>query len=275
MCMRRRAAVVLLLTVAMLAGGCGLADVTTSPDTHGYDGPLYLPREAATHPRAGAAGDVVDCETWGAGGFSDESVYNGGATAGTATGALEVAGSEGGFAGVQEGLLVAKEESDRILYVLEVNGVVKQAVILHNGPATEGAGGHGWYVESWANCDYSEMPRSFTDSLGLQIWTDSTGRPAPTTSVQSWTGPEHCSWQSMTFLDLGKATYVRAPLPRLDEHFHHNYQDHAQLPADVIDTGFQRDERHLWLSPDKQRAFVGTVGDVEVWPRAIEPLGCM
>ena len=52
--------------------------------------------------------------------------------------ALEVAQSEGGFSGVQEGLLVAKEEDDRVLYVVEVDGVVKQAVIVHDGPATEG-----------------------------------------------------------------------------------------------------------------------------------------
>jgi hypothetical protein len=137
---------------------------------------------------------------------------------------------------VQAGLLVAKEEEDRVLYVLEVDGAFKQAVIVRNGPATEGAGGAGWYVESWAHCDYSELPRPFTDSLGLQIWTDSSGRPAPTTSVQSWRGPEHCSWQSMTFLYLGKAAYVRDPLPELDEYFDEQYDEHAVLPADAIDT---------------------------------------
>jgi hypothetical protein len=175
---------------------------------------------------------------------------------------------------VQEGLLVATEEEDRVLYVLEVDGAFKQAVIVRNGPATEGAGGAGWYVESWAHCDYSEMPRSFTDSLGLQIWTDSSGRPAPTTSVQSWRGPEHCSWQSMTFLYLGKAAYVRDPLPELDEYFDEQYDEHAVLPPDAIDTGFEHGDEHLWLSTDKKRAFVGTVDDVEAWPRTTQPLGC-
>jgi hypothetical protein len=175
---------------------------------------------------------------------------------------------------VQDGFQVAKKEEGRVLYVVEVGGVVKQAVIVHDGPATEGAGGDGWYVESWAHCDYSELPRTFTDSIGLQVWVDRAGRPAPTTTIASWTGPEHCDWQSMTFLDLGKATYVRDPLPELADYFTDRYRPHSALPADALDSGFQHDRDHLWLSPDKRRAFVGARDDVEVWPRATQPLGC-
>ena len=46
------------------------------------------------------------------------------------------------------------------------------------------------------------------------------------------------------------------------------------LPADAVDTGYQRDGDHLWLSPDEQRAFVGSRADVEIWPRSIQRLGC-
>ena len=218
---------------------------------------------------------MVDCGTWGAGGFSDTEVYGEGATADSPEQALEVARSERGFGGAQQGLRVAKQEEHRVLYVLEVRGVVKQAVIVRNGPATEGAGGPGWYVESWARCDYSELPRWFTDSIGLQIWTDRPGRPLPTTTIESWTGPEHCGWQSMTFLHLGEAQYVRDPEPDLADFFAEPYVAHHQLPPTAVDTGFQRDGHHLWLSPDKQRAFVGrTPDDVEIWPRTIKPLGC-
>jgi hypothetical protein len=201
-------------------------------------------------------------------------VYGEGATANSPEQAPEVARGEGGFGGVQEGLHVAKNDEDRVLYVLEVGGVIKQAVIVRDGPATEGAGGAGWYVESWAHCDYSELPRSFTDSLGLQIWTDSSGRPVPTTTIESWTGPEHCAWQSMTFLHIKKAVFVRDPQPDLADFFAEPFDEHAELPVDRIDTGFERNGEHLWLSPDKQRAFVGAPGDVEVWPRTIRPLGC-
>ncbi len=216
----------------------------------------------------------MECDTWGSGGFSDAEVYGDGATADTAERALEVARSERLFGGAQEGLRVGKEEDDRILYVLEVQGAIKQAVIVHNGPATEGAGGPGWYVESWAHCDFSEFPRSFTDGIGLGVWTNASGRPVPTTTIESWRGPEHCNWQSMTFLSLGKAVYVRDPQSDLADFFAEPYRQHAELPAAAMDTGFERDGQHLWLSADDQRAFVGTADDVEVWPRTIEPLGC-
>lgn len=273
--MGRCAAVILPFAFALAVSACGGADVTSGePAEHTYDGPLYVTRQEAEHPRAGAAGDVVDCKAWGSGGFSDVDVYADGATASGPGQALKVAASEWLFGGVQEGLRVAKREEDRVLYVFEVEDVVKQAVIVRDGPATEGAGGAGWYVESWAHCDYSEFPRSFTDTLGLQIWTDSLGRPMPTTTIESWRGPEHCDWQSMTFLYLGKAVYVREPQPELADYFAEPYDGHAELPANAVDTGFQRDGERLWLSPDEQRAFVGTEDDVELWPRAIQHFGC-
>ena len=272
--MKHVAAVLVALCLSSLAG-CGEDDVRAGdPAEHAYDGPLVVSRGEAVHPRAGAAGNVVDCTTWGSGGTSGAGVYAEGATADSPAKALEVARSEGGFGGVQEGLLVAAQEDDRVLYVVEVDGVVKEAVIVHDGPATKGAGGPGWYVESWATCDYSELPRSFTDSIGLQVWQDTNGHAVPTTTLESWTGPEHCDWQSMTFLDLGRATYVRAPQSDLGDHFAERYRAHATLPAEAVDTGYQRDGDRLWLSPDKERIYVGTRADVEVWPRTTRPLGC-
>jgi hypothetical protein len=274
--MSRRLAVLVILAGVLATSGCGEADdvVRVEAVEPSYDGPLYVTRADAKHPSAGAAGEVIDCATWGDGGFSDQDVYGEGATAASADGALDVARSERGFGGVQEGLLVAKKEEDRILYVLDVAGQLKQAVIVRNGPATEGAGGAGWYVESWAHCDYSELPRSFADSIGLQIWTDSDGQPVATTTIESWVGPEHCDWQSMTFLFLGKAVYVRDPQPELGDYFAEPYDESARLPKGALRTGFERDGQRLWLSQDKQRAFVGAAEDVEVWPRAVRELGC-
>ncbi len=44
--------------------------------------------------------------------------------------------------------------------------------------------------------------------------------------------------------------------------------------ADAVDTGFSRDGKHLWLSLDSEQAFVGTVDEVEAWPRDNRGLGC-
>lgn len=263
------------LTCCLLAGCGDDAVATGEPASRAWTGPLHVAAADATHPRAGAAGEVVDCATWGDGGSAGEGPYADGATADSPVDALAVARSEGLFGGAQTGLLVAKEEDDRVLYVLEVDGAVKQAVIVHDGPATEGAGGDGWYVESWAVCDYSELPRSFTDSIGLEIWSDGSGRAVPTTTIEAWHGPEHCDWQSMTFLTVRGTQFVRRPQADLAEHFAGPYEQHTSLPGDAVDTGFERDGDHLWLAADGQRAFVGSRSDVEAWPRVVEPLGCM
>ena len=253
--------------------GCGNAG-PGEPAATAYDGPLYLSAAAASHPRAGAAGDAVDCDTWGAGGFSRQAVYAEGATADSPQGALERARSEHGYDGVQVGLLVAAQEKDRVLYVVEVEGEIKQAVIVHDGPATEGTGGPGWYVESWARCDLSELPRTYTDSIGVQVWTDAAGAPVPTRTVQSYPGSEHCAWTTMTFLEAEDAVYVRDPLPELADFFATPYRADVALPDDAVATGYQRDGKRLWLSADGGQAFVGSPGSVEAWPRTVKPLGC-
>lgn len=265
-----------LALLGMTLSACGDEVTTGEPATTAYEGPLHVTRDQAVHPGAGAAGDVVECTTWGSGTFASTTPYGSGATADSPAAALEVARSEAAFNGAWDGLLVAREEADRVLYVVEVDGVVKQAVIVHDGPATDGAGGAGWYVESSAHCDEAELPASYADNVGLQVWRDSEGRIAPTTRIASYEGPEHCDWQSMTFLYLDEASnaYVREPQADLGEFFRASYDDHAELPAGAVDTGYEHDGEHLWLAPDKGIAYVGTPDDVEAWPRTRRSLGC-
>lgn len=78
----------------------------------------------------------------------------------------------------------------------------------------------------------------------------------------------------MTFLHLGEVHYVRDPEPALAELFAEPYVAHRDLPANAVDTRFERDGNHLWLSPDRHRAYIGTRDDVEVWPRSIERPEC-
>lgn len=266
----------LVLSTLSACGSEGAEPSVTSatPTATQYDGPLVLPEGQGRHPRAGAAGDVVDCTTWGTGGHYGPGIFQSGATADNPEKALVNARSEGGWSGVQTGLVPARREADRALYVVEVDGVLKQAVIVHDGPATKGAGGPGWHIESWATCDFSELPRSFTDSIGLQLWTDGSGSTVPTTKVQSYPGAEHCSWESMTFLNLGKDDYVRDPDPDLADYFAENFREHATVPTEARDTGFERDGHHLWIAADKSVAYVGAAVDAEVWPRTVRSLGC-
>ena len=47
--------------------------------------------------------------------------------------------------------------------MITVDDVIKEAVIVRNGPAAANTGGPGWYVESWATCDYAELPPEYAE----------------------------------------------------------------------------------------------------------------
>jgi len=116
-----------------------------------------------------------------------------------------------------------------VLYTYEVDRRVKQAMIVHRGKAVDG--GTGWYVESWARCDWAELPAALGDALGLEVWTDPSGRRVATGRVVSSRGPEHCDWQDMTFLSIDGGdladgqTYVEHPQSEL-------YPGHFAVPYD-------------------------------------------
>ena len=262
-----------LVVAALLLTGCGTATGPEESSSGSSSGSLHLSREEATHPEAGAAGEHVECDTFGSGGFSEADVYAEGATAGTPEEALDVAASEWLFPGPRKGLERVAEEGDRVLFVLEIEGEVKEAIVVRDGPATEGAGGDGWYVESWAQCDPVELPPWYTGSIGLRVWTDEKGRPVPTSTMEAWRGPKHCEWQAMTFLQLRGTTYVGNLQPELEEFAVGPYRPHVELPGDAVDTGFRRHGDRLWLAADRTRAYVGAdPNNVEEWPSA--QLGC-
>jgi len=140
----------------------------------------------------------------------------------------------------------------------------------------------GWGVESWATCDPAELPASVTDALGIGVWEDPSGRRVPVTEVRSFQGDEHCDWQDITFLLLGPDgdadEYVRDPSGELDELLRTTYDANAVLPDDATDTGLHRDGRRLWLGVGHETAYLVALDDphdVERWPAAKRPIGCM
>ena len=196
-------------------------------------------------------------------------------------GAAEAAG-EGLVLSVPGDLARAAASGDRVLYVAEVDGRPKAAAVVHDGPASEGAGGDGWYVESWAVCDVVELPAEFVAERGYEVWTDPAGRIVPTRRLEVFRGAEHCDWQDMTFLRLGRwhddvPTFVRDPEPDpyLREYVAEPFVAGTTVPPDAVDSGFRRGGDRLWLAPDEARAYVGaTPDDVELWPRVVRRLGC-
>ena len=280
--MSRGRAAALALAAALLLAGCGRSAVTdVAPEAPPYEGPLFVevtaPLTEEDADRSGAAGLVVDCDFPGIG-DSRSSPYDGGSVTRSPAAALTEQVAEV-HRHRTDGFREARAEPDRVLYTYEVDRRVKQAYIVHRGPAVDGK--TGWYVESWARCDWAEFPPALVEEMGLQVWSDRSGRRVPTSRLVSSAGPEHCDWQDMTFLSLdggsldGGQSYVAHPHPELyPDWFRVAYAEGVELPADATDTGYERDGRHLWLAKDRSRAFVGTEESVDVWPAQTQPLGC-
>ena len=105
-------------------------------------------------------------------------------------------------------------------------------------------------------------------------------RAVPTYRVTSAKGPQHCDWESATFLSIddggqaGGSGYVRDPDGVLAD-YAPSYQASVPLPADARATGWHRGEQSLWLAVDGSAAYVGTAkGPVERWPRLPDDFGC-
>lgn len=269
---RAATAVVALAAGAALLTGCG-DDADSAIDLpraeQQYDGPLHVEQG-----RYGAAGEVVECRHGPQDGSRARAgVYGDGATSDGVGEALETARSEGLFLSLPElDLEVAKTESDRVLLTHVAADATIAALIFRDGPGTEGAGGDGWYLESWARCDFSEFPTEVAEShFGYQLWDGADGRPALTTEIVSFPGAEHCDWQRMTFLSLGEGRdemlFVRRPTAELRPYVATDFDDDLSLPDDAISTAYSRDGNRLWLSPAGDRVYVGRPGHVEAWPR--------
>lgn len=48
----------------------------------------------------------------------------------------------------------------------------------------------------------------------------------------------------------------------------------SYLPADAVDTGLRRSRAELWLAADGDAIYVVSGDEVQLWPRAITPIGC-
>ncbi|MEU0430761.1 hypothetical protein ABZ153_03755 [Streptomyces sp. NPDC006290] len=174
------------------------------------------------------------------------------------------------------GYRVERRAGDRVLFSFDVKGRTKVAVVV----AKDQPQRPGWGLETSASCDPSELPASYTESKGYEIWEDREGHRVPTAKVSSSAGAEHCDWQSAHFLDLGSGPdsrqYVRDPRGIFGrESLTAEYDGDVRMPAGARDTGYRYRDWHLWLAPDKSTAYVRTSDGVEAWPAARSGLGCM
>ncbi|MGH3447247.1 MAG: hypothetical protein ACRDP4_06450 [Nocardioidaceae bacterium] len=228
------------------------------------------PRNEPVPRRFGAAGLALDCTTHAGirGGVSNSPRYEG-AAADSPQDALAVGLSEGAYVGATRGYRLARQNKNRALFVYTVHGRTIEAVIVHDGPTV---GDSGWYVESWARCDWSEFPTRVPKSYGIKVWTDEAGQRVPTTTIKSF--PDACGYDGMTELHLGKRVYLGNTPASLRDYLAESPQRDVPLPTAAIDTDYHLQHDHLWVSQNRQRVYVGNRGRVDVWPRAVKPLVC-
>jgi hypothetical protein len=274
-------------SLLLCLGACGEdAVVVDSPVAHPYDGPLEVERDvsddATVLGRSGAAGLALECTgapfEGGGGDYADgglESVQS------SPHRALENFREES-WVRLPDGFVVERVEDDRVLFSFDVDEHTLVAVTVADG-VTDWDDDTGWGVEAWAMCDPAELPPEVAEALGHTVWQDADGDPVPVTTITSSPGPEHCDWEDIVFLRLGRAgsdswqQYLRDTDGELTALLRTTYADDVALPAGAEATGYRHDGRELWLVPDGSAAYLVDVADpddVERWPAPQEPIAC-
>ena len=108
-----------------------------------------------------------------------------------------------------------------------------------------------------------------------QVWT------GPSLAVTAYPGSQHCNLDSVLFIELGGQQYVFDPGSTVERQLLMGEPEkNAQLPADAVDMGLRRGKESLWLAADGNAAYVvsreaAQPGEsAQLWPRAVEPIGC-
>jgi hypothetical protein len=140
-------------------------------------------------------------------------------------------------------------------------------------------------------------PGTHTESVE-GTWLDADGNAVPDgspgeggTTLAVFPGPEHCGWQSTTFMHLAwpvgsvsvrfqhERQYIRDPDGIMTNELVVAFDPDSNLPDDAVDTGYHRGPWHLWISDRESQGAVYVVntetGVVERWGKTIEPVLCM
>ena len=267
---------VIAVVIALSCAGCGSASAvdggrSTAPP---YKGPLT----------AGAAVDALECDGTKPFLRSTGEYDDGLATVqSSAQDAFDnyIEESSLGYSMPLKGYRIERNDTGRALLSYDVGERTKVSVVVADG-IRDWDDDVAWGVVAWAQCDPAEFPAEVTDDLGIGVWEDASGQRVPVTRVLSRQGPEHCSWTDITFLLIGPDDqradwYVRDATGEFPELLRGTFDDDATLPEDAISTGWRRGGRQLWLSRDKQAAYLVDTDDphaVERWPAAKEPIMC-
>ena len=250
-----------------------------------YDGPLDVKVSYADNAdvmeRSGSAGLALECAgepTEGGGADYDSGLAR---SQSSPEKAIENWMSEDGPHSLPEdGYRVEREADGRVLYSFDLEGRSLATIVVSDN-ISDWRGKAGWGVEAWAACDPSEFDDDFAEDAGVEVWERPDGTKVPTTTLSSFEGAEHCDWQSVTFLTFGEygegLSFARDPDGTLSDLTFTPYDADASLPQDAVDSGYEREGRHLWLAKDDTAAYLVSLDDptdVELWPGLKEAAWC-
>jgi len=115
------------------------------------------------------------------------------------------------------------------------------------------------------------------------------GRPVSNLELATIAGPDHCRWETATFLFLGwppgtvapsgaqARQYIRDPKGVIVGPYHALFERNVRLPNDARPTEYHLGAIQLYFSPSDQDRWIYVVGpsDAERWPRSDPMTLCM
>ena len=157
------------------------------------------------------------------------------------------------------GWAIGRRDEHYAVVAHQVGGRTKAAALFSDGNDPGPAGP--WRLWTVAACDASEFSPQFEISYGLKVWSTEAGRARTSTVLDMIPA---CDASEVLSVD-GKV-FLRSPTDRsgIDRTV---YQVGVSLPSDAIEAPYSDGDRRVWLRPDDLAAFVGSVGDLEQWPR--------
>lgn len=264
--------------VALAGLGVAACDPPSRPAARPTPTPTLAAAPAQGHSaalaRSGAAGEVLRCDSRimeAQSGLGPNSGYPSGAK--TPAAALAQYVGPSGRSLPAAGYRQVRSDGTRVLFAFDVAGRPRVAIEVVRRPNPR-TGRAGWGVAGFAYCDVSEFPPESVPNLYTQVWTDRNGHRVATHLIQSYPGPAHCDWTSVTFLDLNdrEQEYLRDPDGIFAKDERVPYQAGGSVPGNARDTGYRRNGVALWLTDDAAYVVGATV---ERWPRVPEAIGCM
>ncbi len=182
-----------------------------------------------------------------------------------------------GWASSTRGFRLMEQTSEWAVFTFTNDGRVVAA-------AGTGRTSNGWVMKWGGNCAPEDLPIDLAETLAYHMWRDAKNQAVSPDAVSSSPGPEHCAWESATFLYVrhpdGQAPatqYVRDPDGVLGNVGVEQFDANASLPASAVDTGWHRGNQELWLTPSQDAAYLVNTydpSDVERWPRPETQIGC-